>query len=154
MKVTVRDSDKPTCSEKHQLLVRTPTHDRDTTGHTPNTFQLHQQTKESFWNTAKAMPTTFCKEIHHGKALICKMLKCNTYALAPDFLSFYRKHTTCVRMCESSSSLDCSTYLARAEIAEYDISRGCGHTHRLLIQQVLNTNNAATSIVWKKAFSH
>lgn len=61
---------------------------------------------------------------------------------------------TYLRMLESSSSLDSSTYLACAEIAKYDVSGGCGHTHRLLIQQVLNTNNAATSILWKKAFSH
>lgn len=33
-------SDRLTCGKKHQLLVRTPTHDRDATGNTPNTFQL------------------------------------------------------------------------------------------------------------------
>lgn len=43
------------------------------------------------WNTAKAMPTTFCKETHNAKTLICKMLKCNIYALAPDFFKLLHK---------------------------------------------------------------
>ena len=46
------------------------------------------------------------------------------------------------------------TYLLCAEIADYDVPRGGGHTHRFLIQQVLNTHNAATSILWKKTFCH
>lgn len=57
-------------------------------------------------------------------------------------------------MPEISSSLVSSTYLMCAEVAKYDISRGCGHTHRLMIQQVLDTNDAATSILWEEAFGH
>ena len=40
------------------------------------------------------------------------------------------------------------------ETANYSTSRGCGHTHRLMIQQVLNTNNAATSTLWEKSLGH
>lgn len=74
--------------------------------------------------------------------------------MAPDILNFYTKQVMCLRMLEISSSLDSSTYLVCAEIAEYNVPGGCGHTHRLLIQQVLNTNNAATSVLWEKAFCH
>ena len=40
------------------------------------------------------------------------------------------------------------------QTANYSTSRGCGHTHRLMIQQVLNTNNAATFTLWEKSRGH
>jgi hypothetical protein len=94
------------------------------------------------------MPIIFNKQICNAKTNLQKL---RFYGY--EFENLNNKQVTWLRILETPSSLD-SSYLMCAEIAKYNVSRGCGHTHRLLVQQILNTNNAATSILWKKAFCH